>query len=151
ADELSLQANTGIFGGAGDDHLIVNHLAAMTTSQNGVRDQISIDGQDGTDLYEVNIRGGSDYIVSITDGGAPDDGADQLTINGTEGDDTFLLRRYFVASLEESGLSGEGDPRHTNRVERINYNETVNGRLLVNGLDGDDAFYVDDNSTITTL
>ncbi|WP_293776173.1 hypothetical protein [uncultured Oxalicibacterium sp.] len=151
AHDLALMANTFINGGAGEDTLLINHLAAMTTSHNGTRDQIRMDGGGGTDQYIVNMRGGSDYIVSINDSGLPNDGADQLTINGTDNDDTFLLRRYFVASLDTTGLTGDAEPRYTNKVERINYNETVNGRLLVNGLDGDDAFYVDDNSTITTL
>ena len=36
-------------------------------------------------------------------------------------------------------------------LERINYDRTINGRLRLNGLDGSDYFYSDDNSTITTL
>ena len=36
-------------------------------------------------------------------------------------------------------------------VQRINYDAALNGRLSVYGLGGNDAFYVDDNSAITTL
>jgi hypothetical protein len=36
-------------------------------------------------------------------------------------------------------------------VERINYDTAINGRLKVYGLGGNDSFYVDDNSAITTL
>ena len=36
-------------------------------------------------------------------------------------------------------------------VERINYDENVNSRLIVRGLGGDDYFAVDDNATLTTL
>ena len=36
-------------------------------------------------------------------------------------------------------------------VERINYDSGINGRLIVNGLGGNDIFAVDDNSAITTL
>ena len=38
-----------------------------------------------------------------------------------------------------------------NLVQRINYDDALNGRLSVYGLGGNDAFYVDDNSAITTL
>ena len=145
--DLQLQANTAIFGGDGEDSLSVSHLATMTTSHGGVRDQIRLDGGAGTDQYAIDVRGSSDYIVSINDSGAPADGADQLTINGTVNDDVFLLRKNFVALMNASG-TGTG---YTAQVERINYNETLNGRLLVNGLDGKDSFYVDDNATLTTI
>jgi hypothetical protein len=36
-------------------------------------------------------------------------------------------------------------------VERVNYDENINARLIVNGLGGDDKFVADDNSSITTL
>ncbi len=36
-------------------------------------------------------------------------------------------------------------------VQRINYDAALNGRLSVYGLGGNDAFFVDDNSAITTL
>ena len=34
--------------------------------------------------------------------------------------------------------------------EVLNYDENVNGRLVINGETGDDSFYSDDNSAITT-
>jgi hypothetical protein len=40
---------------------------------------------------------------------------------------------------------------YSSQVERINYDRSINGRLTVSSGQGDDAFYVDDNSTITTL
>ena len=36
-------------------------------------------------------------------------------------------------------------------VQRINYDTALNGRLIVYGLGGNDAFFTDDNSAITTL
>ena len=36
-------------------------------------------------------------------------------------------------------------------VQRVNYDAALNGRLAVFGLGGNDDFYVDDNSAITTL
>jgi hypothetical protein len=107
--------------------------------------RLDMDGQQGTDNYTINVTGASDYVVNVHDSGAADDGGDRLEINGTAGDDTFLVRKYFVANLQatESGFADD--------FERINYDETINARLRVNGLDGDDSFYVDDNCTITTL
>ena len=61
-------------------------------------------------------------------------------------DDTFLLRRDFVALLNKSGQSATFD-----RVERANYDQNINARLIVNGLGGDDKMVADDNSSITTL
>ncbi|MFL6033492.1 MAG: hypothetical protein ACJ74I_00290, partial [Gaiellaceae bacterium] len=46
--------------------------------------------------------------------------------------------------------SGDSNIRNQN-YERINYDASINGRLIVNGLGGNDAFFSDDNSTITTL
>ena len=39
----------------------------------------------------------------------------------------------------------------TQAVERINYDTAINGRLIVNGLGGNDAFFSDDVTTTTTL
>ena len=45
-----------------------------------------------------------------------------------------------------------GDPNLRNQnYERINYDTAINGRLIVNGLGGNDYFASDDNSAITTL
>ena len=45
-----------------------------------------------------------------------------------------------------------GDPAFRNQnYERINYDAAINGRLIVNGLGGNDAFFSDDNAAITTL
>src|SRR6185503_15851693 len=39
----------------------------------------------------------------------------------------------------------------TSKIQRINYDAALNGRMSVFGLGGNDAFFVDDNSAITTL
>ncbi|BCS96179.1 hypothetical protein DSLASN_18110 [Desulfoluna limicola] len=135
----SFIGDTSIYGGTGDDELIVDQLPTNTN-------RLDVDGQAGTDNYTINITGVSDYIINVHDSGAADDGSDRLEINGTAADDTFLMRKNFVAGLhgsKETGFSAE--------VERINYDESINARLRINGLDGADSFYVDDNSTLTTL
>src|SRR5262249_12680232 len=56
----------------------------------------------------------------------------------------------FVALLH---CAGDQAKAHTPdpHVERINYDVNINGRLLVQGLAGNDYFASDDNSAITTL
>jgi Ca2+-binding RTX toxin-like protein len=56
-----------------------------------------------------------------------------------------------VAYLTETGVDTDNRPVFASQVERINYDGSINGRLAVSSDLGDDEFYVDDNSTITTL
>ncbi|MGC9326354.1 MAG: calcium-binding protein, partial [Candidatus Hinthialibacter sp.] len=185
----SLCGHTQILGdisdeSGGSDRFILDHLPTLNSihdrpnhllrsGQNApVPDTIDLDGRGGTDHYVVNISGnGASYLVNVHDTGAPDDGADTLSIHtlnavGTdafdwdhpqqsgvdaETEDVFLLRKNFVAYLTEDGVDEENRPIFQNAVERINYDNTINGRLLVSSGKGDDQFYVDDNSAITTL
>jgi Ca2+-binding RTX toxin-like protein len=154
----SLVGNTTVLGDVdgqpgGDDIIIVNNLPSITTTQGGVRDTLTLDGRGGNDEYTVFTSGDAerDYIINVLDSGAPNDGADKLFIQGTDEKDVFLLRKNFVALLHEDVGAGEDDPRFTSAVERINYDTSINGRLRVDGLAGDDEFYSDDNSSITTI
>jgi len=140
-----------------------------------VRDTVDLDGRGGTDSYFVYTHGSAaagthDYIVNALDTGAKDDGLDTLQIDGSDASDIFLLRRAaaltegmsapysantpaFVALLHGT-LDQVRDSTLANRrqdVERINYDENINSRLIVRGLGGDDYFAVDDNAAITTL
>ncbi|HSG90608.1 MAG TPA: hypothetical protein VLA56_15440 [Pseudomonadales bacterium] len=64
----------------------------------------------------------------------------------------FLLRKHFVALLTPvAGSSADDGQQFIDSYERINYDQSINGRLSISALGGDDAFYVDDNSAITTL
>src|SRR5207248_2429138 len=145
----ALTGHVQVFGGDGHDTVTVNRMHTRASS-------IDIDGQGGTDDVIVNVRSGrTSYLINVFDTGAPDDGADTLTINGTDaldainpsGADVFLLRRNFVAYLNPGT-----DVQHLfPEIERINYDENINGRLVINGESGDDRFYSDDNSAITTL
>jgi Ca2+-binding RTX toxin-like protein len=124
------------------------------TNANGIGAVLNLHGEGDTDRYTVNLAGQGDALINVLDNGAPDDGADTLTVNGADTvagvanqpNDTFLLRRDLVALLngfvEETGFT---------HVERVNYDENINARLIVNGLGGNDRFVVDDNSAITTL
>ena len=87
-------------------------------------------------------------MINVSDSGAPDDGVDTLTINGTATADQFLLRREFVALMQtdSSGLPGHFAADY----ERINYDASIN-ILRVNTANGDDHVFADDNSAITTI
>jgi hypothetical protein len=69
---------------------------------------------------------------------------DRLIIHGTAEADVFLLRRYFIAVLHESGKE------FSDEFERINYNENIE-HLILYGYEGNDRFYLDDNSALTTI
>jgi hypothetical protein len=113
---------------------------------------LNLHGDGDSDRYTVNLSGEGEAVVNVVDTGAPNNGSDRLTINGAEAaaangpDDTFLLRFDFVALLNAATAGGGFD-----QVERVNYDENINERLVVNGLEGNDTFVADDNSSITTL
>ena len=139
--------NVQVNAGDGLDTITVNQLVSRSSA-----DYFELDGQGGTDTYVINRTGqdlagvGADYIINVRDSGSQANGADTLTINGTALADTLLLRKGFVAALHEDGADG-----YQNTVERVNYDRNINGRLIINGLAGNDAFFSDDNSSITTL
>jgi hypothetical protein len=120
------------------------------------------------------------YIINLLDHGHEDDGVDEAFIYGFDsdvngldglgnkpGDDIFLLRagQYipgepdadrpgYVAMLHGQVSTYEdvivGNESST-EVQRINYDTGLNGRLVVEGRGGNDAFYSDDATATTTL
>lgn len=159
-DVAALRGNSFVRGGVGGDRIVVDGLPTMNTYQgvtvsgafakdaNGrdLRDELTIDGQGGTDAVIVNIDGASDYVMNVYDSGASDDGVDTLTIEGTAAADSFLFRKNFIANMRP--LAGGG---YAPALERINYNASINGRVVVNGNAGNDSFYFDDNASILTV
>ncbi|MBC8505088.1 MAG: tandem-95 repeat protein, partial [Chloroflexi bacterium] len=132
-------------GGSGADVITLDHLPSMDVDAGHT---VDINGGGGSDETIVHLALHSRILINIEDSGANDDGVDRLTINGTPNDDLFLLREDFVAIIYRN-VDNDGDSYDD--YTRINYDQQVNGRLRVNGYGGDDAFFVDDNSTITTL
>src|SRR4029078_4777765 len=124
------------------------------TNANGISGVLHLHGEGDTDQYIVNLAGQGDALINVLDNGAPDNGVDTLIINGADvvsglannPNDTFLLRHDLVALL--NGFAQATGFAH---AERVNYDENINARLIVNGLGGNDIFVVDDNSAITTL
>ncbi len=92
-----------------------------------------VDGKSSTDQYKITLDGSGDERVSVTDSGNPDDGADTLLVLGTSGDDLFLLRRYFLALLQPA-VEPAGQDQLASTFERIDYDESINGRLRINAL-----------------
>jgi Ca2+-binding RTX toxin-like protein len=152
---------TTVYGQGGNDLILVNVEEETTggafvrTHENGVSTaDLNLTGNGGSDEYVINLSGVDTALINVHDYGTPNDGADKLTINGADdpaatlgdNDDTFLLRKDFVALLNMSDGSAVFD-----QVERVNYDQNINARLIVNGLAGDDTFVADDNSSITTL
>ena len=141
-DVNNILGDVEVKAGDGLDTITVDRLVSRSAE-----DSFFLDGQGGTDTYTINRTGkGADYVIDVTDTGSEADGADTLTINGTGGADTFLLRANFVAALHSDGNGGYADS-----VERVNYDRNINARLTLNGHAGDDSFFSDDNSSITTL
>lgn len=128
----------------GDEDLFV--LTAL--NDRDPADGFLVDGQGAADEYRV-VRNDAavSYVVDFVDSGGPADGADILTIEGRDPEaDEILIRRNFVALLNPDGAGG-----YLGQVERLNYGADMNGRVRINGLGGDDRFYVDDTGTMFTL
>ncbi|MFO0942483.1 MAG: hypothetical protein U0930_17230 [Pirellulales bacterium] len=118
--------------------------------ENLLANRYFVDGHGSTDHYFILLDGTSSERISVTDSGAGNDGADVLTVDGTTSDDLFLLRKYFLALLQPA-VEPAGQDQLANTYERIDYDESINGRLIVHGWAGDDHFVTDDNSVTTTL
>ncbi|MBD2198648.1 MULTISPECIES: DUF4347 domain-containing protein [Calothrix] len=156
ADSITLRlqelvGNTSVLGGNGNDQIIVDRLPSLdkTRRDQSSRNNLTLDGQAGSDNYTVNITGSdTDYIINVFDTGA-DTLEDKLTVFGTSVADNFLLRAAedrvngvaFVAALH-------GNPFVD--VERINYTLKLE-KLNVNTQDGDDTVTLDDNWAETTI
>ena len=165
---LAITGPINLWGNAGNDTFIVNDLgnvdlahksltagASPTSIDPGltapgvtsVRAVINVSGGVGSNQYEVNLTGASDYIVNVTNtdhAANPTDGTDTLTINGAPGVDTFLLRTGFVALLQYSGGVVQSN------YERINYNASINV-LNVNGLTPYNYVYSDAPGTVAQV
>jgi len=124
-----------------NDTITVNSVHATV---NTILAPLTLDGQDGSDKYIINYAGAGSSLITVHDSGSTHTG-DLLTLNGTPGNDQFLLRANFVALLHNLQVDGTFQ-----LAERVNYDTTMGG-LVVNGLGGNDAFTMDDNSAPTTL
>ncbi len=160
-------------GNDGEDRFVVYYLqdtATATSPANAsvvAEHALTLDGQADTDRYEIYTTGSTgidnrNYVINVLDTGEKDDGVDTLTLHGTGSADVFLLRGMNSIPGENSTSPAFAALRHgtiaqiksnegSTEVQRVNYDESVNGRLMVYGYGGEDYFATDDNSAIATL
>src|SRR5690606_34369062 len=150
-------------------------LAEHTLMLDGLSDT------DTYEVFTLGSQGDErNYIINVLDTGAEDDGVDELaiygfdsTLNGSDQngdkypvDDIFLLRAAaflpnetasrpgYVALLHgtlapyEDVIFGNED---SDEVQRISYDDGLNGRLTVEALGGNDAFFSDDITVTATM
>ncbi len=137
---------------ANDDQFVRTHENGLDGAAGA--NVLNLHGEGGGDTYVLNLAGEGEALIVVDDQGDAAAGVDTLTINGADAatpnpsaDDTFLLRRDFVALLNTlDPVTGD----HT-LAERVNYDGQIDGLLTVNGLAGDDDFHSDDNSAETVL
>lgn len=141
-DIVSIAGETWINGNAGNDVITVNPAHVQGTNPIGA--VLHLNGGDGGDQYFINLTGAGASLVNVYDTGAA--GVDFLEVNGTAGNDTFLLRKGFLALLQ---YGAEGEQLLT--FERINYDANINGMLTINAVGGSNHFAIDDNSAETTI
>ena len=122
---------------------------------NGVHGNVTLDGQGGSDTYQINLVGGrTASLINVLDTGSSLDGNDSLVVNGTDDNDVFLMR----SATADNGLAFIAlingptplTPKANDPVERINYNLNLEA-IVVNGGNGDDQFYIDDTRAAITI
>ncbi|MEJ8562140.1 hypothetical protein QTO30_13515 [Yoonia sp. GPGPB17] len=146
-------------GGVDSDRIEVIRLASHAAG-----DSLTLDGGDDADEMMIQTWGSSayaaagiDYRIAISSATdiSPANGVDNLEILGVDDEDNgdiFLSRANFAALLHgtENQIIGTEAGRPVT-VERIDYDRSLNGRLTLAGLAGDDVFISDDNGTIMTM
>ncbi|MDB5299554.1 MAG: type secretion target repeat protein, partial [Phycisphaerales bacterium] len=143
-DVETIAGVTNIAGGAGSDTIYVNQSQSTV---NGLGAVLNLDGQGGADAVIIYVFGTGNDLINVHDSGASGDGADTLTIYGTQTADQFLIRANFVAALHHDHSAGPA----FDAAERINYDNTMEGGLTIDARGGDDRFASDDTVVPTTL
>ncbi len=130
------------------DSFLVNVTAlGAETHQNGVGALLAIDPQFGTNTISVYLTGKTNpesspvSLIDVHDSG-PGTDVNTLQIYGANNPqvgDQFLVRANFVAMLQLSGGQSVA-------AERVNYDSTANGGVIIYGRQGNDYFALDDTS-----
>ena len=139
-----LGASTRATGAGGADLFEVIELQTMNVAAGQV---LTLDGQADGDVYRVTTTGSDgaarNYVVNVLDTGASTD--DALTVTGAAAsNDQFLLRS--ITAIPGATAADPGMvtllPTTGTSVQRVNYSNTADA-LTVDGLGGNDAFFVD--------
>ena len=110
------------FRGAGNDLIVLDKLPSLTSRQTvpGQVDRVDVDGGAGSNRVIVNLAEAlTSVLINVhhSDGQGRENlaGVNQLTINGTAQDETFLLRAGYLAKLTPQGAG------YADAVQRVNY------------------------------
>ena len=151
-----------VAGLGGDDTLILNDL--------GVH-EVSLDGGQGSDSYQINVAGSTLNVYTYDSGSV---GTDQLFINGSAADDTFVVDTTqatlnsavitYDDSFEQFTVNGcAGNDRFTINAhppvitnflggtgdDRFDvYSVKPNGIQLIDGQDGNDIYWLVDPTAL---
>ena len=127
---------------------MLDKLPSLTSRQTvpGQVDRVDVDGGAGSNRVIVNLAEAlTSVLINVhhSDGQGRENlaGVNQLTINGTAQDETFLLRAGYLAKLTPQGAG------YADAVQRVNYDRTSTGGLRLNAVDGGNRFYIDDTGT----
>ena len=143
---------TTIDGQAGDDILYLNPVV-RPNEPTGLGGDLTLVGGYGSDYFLVGLWSQQNRKITVQDGfrapdtsigetANPDNDTNVLIVNGSLGADTFLFRRGLIALLNSPDAQGAFQ-----RAEYLVYNGSINGGVIVNGLDGEDTFALDDTSS----
>ncbi|WP_207493738.1 calcium-binding protein [Yoonia litorea] len=149
----AIGGDTRIELGQGNDIVRVNYDAdGRQTFLNGLDSgdpsnpfELILDGEGGSDFYEIGLAGSGTSTVIVADSGTASSGIDNIEIKGTNEDDLFLFRanaELNAGIVAAVALDLNGDP--TGEIERVQYDRAIDGDVRVNGRDGDDTFVLDD-------
>src|SRR6185312_14166758 len=137
----------------GNRPVILMTGSTSSLRSNGIHALVTLDGEDDSDTYNVNLIGGrTASLINVFNSGTAD--SDALTVTGTDYPDVFLLR----SQTGDSGLAFIAlingptplTPAATDPVERVNYNQHLQS-ITVNGGNGNDQFFMDDTRAAITL
>ncbi|MFC1533492.1 hypothetical protein ACFL7M_09040, partial [Thermodesulfobacteriota bacterium] len=184
SDDLYIESThigqTTINSGGGDDVVNIRTISGMTEVSAGEGNDIlrlhydrsgqptntygflgtdltlDLHGQDGSDIYDIDLTGGGDALINITDQSNGDPGVDWLNIYGTVNADFFLSRPGAILSPE---VDENRVPLPNGGMERVNYAffdgsnhvSDINGGINLYGRGGDDTFVFDDTSSSMTV
>ena len=148
----SVGGTTSINGQGGNDWLVVNPNPPAAGTPNPMSGKtITLDGGAGSDYSVVGLYGNGDSRIDVVDTVA-DGATNVLVVNGTPGNDAFLMRatttpvRGLVALL-----SAPTRPALFTHAEKVTYTAGINGGVIVNGGAGDDSFALDDTASAMTV
>ena len=160
-------ASAATSGNDGDDLVTITRITILPGTHLGTAgdafdglalpNSLRVDGQNGSNHVEVTLWGILDtdhHETRIEVVGTGDDplAINTLTVNAADGDDVVLLRAVtLIPGLPARRPAVVAVASGDTTAEQVHYDRSVNGKLTVNGLGGDDTFVFDDTSSPSTV